>query len=103
MAETAMLQIQPTTKLTSFFATYSFFLISLPASHDCTPGAAAAVDRIVASSASAATVILSRSLPLTCTGSSIVDSISFLGSYSGHGRRDSVLVWPRRDLSSSAT
>ena len=53
-----------------------------------------AVWRIVASSASDGTLILSRTLPLTCTGSSIVDSLSLAGSYTGHGRRASDLVGP---------
>src|SRR5688500_11708909 len=83
---------QPTTKFTSFFGTYSRFFIVLPSIHGLAPAAPAAVVRIVSSSASAGTLILSRSLPLTCTGSSIVDSTSFAGSYVGQGRRARLFV-----------
>src|SRR3982751_6645890 len=68
-----------TTKFTSFLGTYSCFTSVLPPTHVRTSVADLAVERIVPSSASAGQVIFPRSLPLTCTGSSSVDSTSFAG------------------------
>src|SRR5262249_34556702 len=82
---------QATTRFTNFLGTYSRFFTVLPSIHGLTFSAFSAVARMVASSASAGAGGLSRSLPFTCTGRSIDDSVSFVSSYIGQGRRASDL------------
>jgi ArsR family transcriptional regulator len=77
--------VQLTIKFTSFFGTTMTFLTVLPVMNDCTFSEALAAASSAALSALAGTLMTSRSLPLTCTGTSISLSTSKAGLNFGQG------------------
>src|ERR1043165_3487620 len=76
---------QLTTKFTRRLGTTISLRNVLSFSHSSTPGDTLAAARISASGASAGTTTRPRTLPLTCTASSICSSTSHCGSAFGQG------------------
>ncbi len=77
-------------------------MVSRPASAATIFASARAAASRAAASASAATTIFDRTLPFTCTGTSMVSSTSSAGSASGNADQTIESSWPNRVHSSSA-
>src|SRR6185295_9068060 len=90
------------TKLTNRPGTTITFTSSLPLSKSRTFSSARAADSSCVLSASVATEIFARSLPLICTGTSTVSSLANTGSNSGQGSYASDCWCPSACQSSSA-